>query len=462
MRIYTHVIIMNFNKYRLDRGEGRAVLASSLPLAAAHAADIAMFLTDMAIVGRVGISELAGVAIAEQIVFLIISVLGTILSFASVLVANAIGSGDQIKSVHILQQGFYIALALSMPATLFAWNIGHILSLIGMDEGVITHATAYSRTVTWCIFPYLIFILSRSFLIAINNSNAVMKVTAFAIFFNAALSYALTFGLFGLSGFGVAGTGMATSIVAMLMAIFLGISIKVHLSSLGIHLFKQLPNVDFTIWSKVFRKGIPSAGATILEDSLFVVTAIVIGSFGVIALSAHYVVNSLVNIGNVLANGIGDATSIRVAINSGCKNLAKVRSACYSGVLFCGFITSLFAVAMLTAPRPLAQIFMDPHHSNGNEVMQLALQLFAVAALSQIFEGVQIVIMRALRGLEDTWAPFLIAICGYWAIAFPVGLILGNFSDLGVIGLWIGLTCGFASTTIALLWRFNLLTSRNT
>lgn len=438
--------------------ETRTLTRMSGPLAAIYAADIAMYLTDIAIVGRLGLAELAGVALAEQVVFLMISVLGTLISLTSVTIANAVGANDPSRAVHNLQQGLLIVIAIGIPATLVAWHIDQFFFWFGVEATVVTHTGEYGRAVALCVLPYLVFMLLRGFLAAIDRSSPVMGTTICAVAVNAPISYILTFGLLEWEGMGVAGAGISTSIVTILMVISLVISIKRSPPIPGLNIFAFRPTIDVALWSKVFRKGTPAATAAFLEDSMFVAVGIVVGMFGSVALAAHYVVNSIVNIANVLSSGIGDATAIRVANHSGAGDLKATQMAGYVGVSVCSFAMIVFAAGMLIAPSALARIFIGTNENEAASVMLVAKQLFLVAAISLIVEGVQVVAMRALRGLEDTFVPFLLALCGYWLIAFPSGLFFAFVVDLGVKGMWIGLTCGLTSTALAFLMRYNRLT----
>lgn len=439
--------------------ETRTVARISGPLAAIYAADIAMYLTDMAIVGRLGIAELAGVALAEQVVFLVISVLGALISLTSVAIASAVGANDPTRAVHNLQQGFLIVIAVAVPATLLAWHIDHLFSWVGVDPEVVLYTGEYGRAVAWCVLPYLLFMLLRGFLAALDRSSPILATTIVAVVLNAPLSYALTFGVFGFSGLGVAGAGISTSIVTVVMVASLVISISRSPPIPGITIFSFKPKIDLSFWARIFRKGTPAATATLLEDSMFVVVGVVVGSFGSAALAAHYVVNSIVNIGNVISNGIGDATAVRVATHHGAGRLNTTRVAGYSGVGLCCIAMVVFAIGMLLAPTSLTSIFVGAEQPETAAVMLLAEQLFLIAALSLIVEGVQVVAARALRGLEDTFVPFVIALVGHWIVALPAGLFFAHFVGLGVKGMWLGLTCGLTLTAIAFLWRYNRLTT---
>ena len=73
-----------------------------------------------------------------------------------------------------------------------------------------------------------------------------------------------------------------------------------------------------------------------------------------------------------------------------------------------------------------------------------------IAALFQLFDGVQVIAAGALRGYRDTAVPMLIAAIGYWAIGFVGGWLLAFPLGFGAVGLWLGLALGLAVVAIAL------------
>jgi MATE family multidrug resistance protein len=78
-----------------------------------------------------------------------------------------------------------------------------------------------------------------------------------------------------------------------------------------------------------------------------------------------------------------------------------------------------------------------------------------VAALFQLFDGVQGVATGVLRGLGDTRSPMLWNLVGHWIVGLPLGYVLCFGTGLGVIGLWWGLSTGLMICGVALLtvWR---------
>jgi MATE family multidrug resistance protein len=192
-------------------------LVIAAPLAAAYLAEIAMMITDMVIVGRLGSVQLAAVGLAGDLMIEIMLFGMAIVSIVGVLVAQTIGAGDAQSGAHHLRQGLWLATALSIPSTLLCWNLMPLLALTDQDPAVLAFGESYLQAAVWCILPSLWFVVLREFVAALSRPQSVMVITVAAVALNAVLSYGLVHGAFGLPALGVAGAGWATSIVCWVM-----------------------------------------------------------------------------------------------------------------------------------------------------------------------------------------------------------------------------------------------------
>src|ERR1700720_3374438 len=121
------------------------------------------------------------------------------------------------------------------------------------------------------------------------------------------------------------------------------------------------------------------------------------------------------------------------------------------GVLF----MTAAALLLWTTPRILIGFYLNLGDATNQSTVAIALQLFVIAALFQLFDGVQVIAAGALRGYRDTAVPMLIAAIGYWAIGFVGGWLLAFPLGFGAVGLWLGLALGLAVVAIALGLRLH-------
>ena len=121
-----------------------------------------------------------------------------------------------------------------------------------------------------------------------------------------------------------------------------------------------------------------------------------------------------------------------------------------------------FALLFLIFRFQLPKIYVDIHDPENlidtMEVVSIASQLLLIAAIFQISDSIQVVVLGALRGLQDVNIPTLITFISYWIIGFPISFLLGKVEVFGSVGIWIGLLAGLSSASILLYLRFNYLT----
>jgi len=442
------------------RRELRSLLVIAAPLAAAYLAEIAMLITDMVIVGRLGSVELAAVGLAGDLMFEVMLFCMAILSIVGALVAQAVGAGDAEAGAHHLRQGLWVATALTIPGALLCWNLASLLALSDQDPQVLAFGETYLHAVIWCFLPSLWFVVLREFVAALSRPQSVMVITIGAVGLNAALTYGLVFGAFGLPALGVAGAGWATTIVCWVMFAALAWHVAHAASFKTFRVFSALSRFDPASGRQILALGLPLGGLALMEGGLFAVTAILMGVLGVDALAANQVVITVIAITFVVAMALGEAVAIRVAYEIGASDPAQAQLAGLLGIGLGVLFMAAAACLFLVAPETLTGLFLDLRDPDNGAVVELTVGLFMVAALFQIFDGVQAISSRALRGLRDTLVPMWIAGLGYWGFGIPGGYLLGFVLGYGAVGLWWGLALGLSVTAVILSWRFIRLSQR--
>ncbi|MBC8085168.1 MAG: MATE family efflux transporter, partial [Hymenobacter sp.] len=143
------------------------------------------------------------------------------------------------------------------------------------------------------------------------------------------------------------------------------------------------------------------------------------------------------------------AATIRVGKLQGGGELGAARQAGFAayvlGFAFMGAMAVLFICTRHVAPLL---------YSHDPQVLAQAATLFLIGALFQVSDGLQVVGLGALRGLEDVKVPSIVALLAYWAVALPLGYFLGFTLHLGAPGVWTGLLVGLTIVAGVLLLRF--------
>lgn len=433
--------------------ESLAVLRISAPLAAAYLAEIAMGITDMLFVGRLGSVELAGVGLASSVLFEILIVAVSVVSIVAVLVAQARGAGSAEGVRNAVRQGFLVALLLGIPGTIIGFNLAPVLAMTGQEPRVVEIAERYLHAAAWFIVPYLLFVVQRSFCAALSRAAPVMVVTVAAIGVNALFTYGLVFGELGMPVLGVAGAGWATSITVWLMLVALAGYTLASRHFWHFNLYASGWHVDLSVCKEIFRLGAPAGGIALLESGMFVAVAVFMGVLGASWLAANQIMFNVLAVAFVIALAVGEASGVRVALGVGRGSAPGVRDAALAGIGL-GAVTMLISASVLILmPRQIVSVFLDVGDAGNAEVLGHAVVLASIAAVFQLFDGMQAVAARALRGLKDTLVPMWIASVGYWVLGVAGGWVLCFPLGYGAVGLWWGLSIGLIVTGVALLWR---------
>jgi len=440
--------------------EIRQFLKIALPLSAAYLAEFAMFITTKMVVGKLGYHQLAAVGIAGDLSFEILVVLMGLLSVIGVLAAQAEGAGNKPEVGQSVRQGMIVATLLGIPAMVFIWNLDLMLSATGQDPVVIELTIPYLRSLSAMVLPVLWFAVFRNFVAALAQPAAIMVITVVAVLLNYLLTVWFVYGGFGLAAMGLFGAGLATSLVTWFMFISLTIFIyrKPYLRGYGI--FQSGWRLHLPTCREIMRLGIPVAGLTFLEAGLFAAVAILSGFIGAKTLAAYEVVGAWAGIPFVIALGMAEATMVRVAYAVGRNEILDVRRAGHIGMtLGVGILIALIVVPLGFTDQ-IVRIFIHPADPGYAEVSELATGFLMIAVIFQVFDGLQAIAARALRGIKDNLAPLWIAGFGYWVLGIGGGSLLAFHYELGGTGLWWGLALGLSVTASLLCWRFNRLTSR--
>ncbi len=426
----------------------------ALPLIAAYMAELLMFLTTKIVVGKLGFVELAAVGLAGHLTFEILIILMGMLSVVGVLIARAIGAGDPAKAGIAVRQGILVAILLALPSSVFVWHLAAMLAYTAQAPEVLAFVDTYCKAVAGCVLPVLCFSVLRSFAAARSRALPVMAITFVAVVLNYVLTVGLVHGRFAMPAMGVAGAGVATTVVswAMLIALLGYMYNDVALRGFGV--FASRLSVVVPVCRDIVTLGFPVAGLVVLESGLFAAVAVLSGVLGPHTLAACEILMGWIGVPFVVALGLAEATMMRVSHGIGQHDARAARRAGILGMVATTIVVAALIVVPLKLPHLIVGVFLDDLDPGFTAVSNLVGQLLVIVAIFQIFDGLQAVAARALRALKDTMAPLWIAGMGYWVVGIGGGCYLAFALELGAQGLWWGLAAGLIITGSVLAWRF--------
>lgn len=433
-------------RLRRLRAEAVAVAELATPVVLVQLGMMLMGTVDTMMLGRFSELALAAGALGNSFSFGLVSLPMGILMALDPLVAQAHGAGDRPAVAASFKRGLVLAVLLAVPICAIAFEARPILQLLGQKPAVLAEATLYLRASIPGLLAFLLFVTVRQTLQAMSIVRPAMVAIIAANLVNVAANYGLIFGHFGLPRLGVEGSGYATSLSRWVMLAVLVLGARPILGP--IWPARRLRRLRLRGYLQMLIIGLPIGVQISLEMWLFNGVAFLMGNLGARELAAHQIALSLAALSFMVPLGISGAAATRVGNAIGRGSPAAARRAAVVCLVLGAAVMTVSALAFWFLPVPLSRLFTDQM-----PVIALAATLVPIAALFQVFDGLQVVGAGVLRGAGDTRVPAIIALVGYWLLALPVAWLLAFRAGHGPQGLWWGLTAGLSTVAILFLIR---------
>jgi MATE family multidrug resistance protein len=417
------------------------MLRLALPLVLAELGWMAMGVADTVIAGHAGRAMLGAVALGHGLYYsFAVFGIGVILGLDT-LIAQAYGRGELADCRRSLAGGLVTSILVAPPLIAGVWFVGPVMNWFGIDPVLQRDTTGYLRAVSWGTFPLMLYASFRRFLQAQDIVRPVMFALLTANGVNILGNWILIFGKLGAPALGAAGSGYATSLARLYMALVLAWVTVVRFGWEGWTLWPGWRRV----WD-VVRLGVPVAVQISFEVAVFALATTMLGALGPVALGGHQICLNLVSITYMIPLGISSAAAVRVGQAAGRRDPSAARRAGWVGIGLGAAFMSLAAVVFWTIPGLVAGLY-----TKDGEVVAMASSLLVIAAFFQLFDGIQAVATGALRGLGDTRTPLLAHVICYWAAGLPLGWWLTYPQGWGARGIWVGLSLALILIGIVLL-----------
>jgi len=428
------------------RDELRPMLRLAIPVILAEVGWISMGLVDTLMVGRLGAASIGAVG-TGSILYMAVMVVGFGTLFAlDTFVSQSFGAGRIDECHRWLFAGLQVAGILTVVLSALSMILVLSLPSIGLHPDVLVLIKPYLWRLLWSTPPLLAYAVFRRYLQAMHVVRPVMYALLLANLVNLCGNWVLIYGHLGFPAMGVVGSAWATVLSRIALAVFLfGVIVRRERSRpSGLH------DVPFAwdsarIW-RIVRLGLPAAGQIVLEVGIFAAASALAGRIAPAALAAHQIVLNIVSFIFMAPLGFSTAAAVRVGHAIGRGDPRGARAAGWAALGLTTALMTASATLLALAPRPLVTLFTrDP------DVIRIAIGLLLVAAVFQLFDGMQAVATGALRGLGNTHTPMLVNLVGHWLMGLPIAYVLCFKRGLGAQGLWMGLAFGLIVTGAVLL-----------
>ena len=441
---------------RLWIAEASSLLRAGLPLIGAFLAQMAINVTDSAMIGWLGPKQLSASVIAFTVFFVFWDIGLGLLQAVIPIASNAFGRGDKEGVRRAAQMGIWVALIYTSLAMAALWNADQWLLYLGQSRETVALASEYLLILQWSMYPSLLAIALRCFLISIQRTKVTLWATIIAAITNAVLDYALIFGKFGLPALGLSGAAYATigtTFAAVL--IMAGYILKGDLAR-SFQIFHRLWRFDAITFVKTLKIGVPIALTLAAEMSVMTFCAFMMGWLGTIQLAAHGIIMQIATTAFTIPFALSQVTSARIGKALGARDYESARRASWVAIQLSIFFAALTGFVFASVPEALVSAFLDSRKEDSLPVVVVGVAMLYIVAGYQIANNVQIVANGALRGLEDTKTPMWLVCFSQWGVGVTVSYISAFHLGLGASGIWLGIACGLASSACLLSMRLHM------
>lgn len=411
-------------------------------------------LADNIMVGQLGAAPLAAVSLGNSLVFIALSI-GIGFSFAiTPLIAEADGAKDIEKGRSFFQHGIVMCCLNGILLFLLLLACKPLLYHLDQPEEVVNLAMPYIDIVAFSLIPLMIFQAFKQFGDGLSQTKYAMYATIIANLVNVLFNYLLIYGVWIFPRLELEGAAIGTLISRVFMLFFLFYILKSK-NKFATYFVWAKKSLQKKVFKRLWDLGFPTALQMLFEVGIFTASIFLAGTLGTNPQAANQVALNLASMTFMIAVGIGVTATIRVGNQKGMGNFKELRRIAISTFLLVFLIEAIFAIGFILLKDLLPLIYID-----NAEVIFLASQLLIVAALFQLSDGLQVVILGALRGLQDVRMPTMICFISYWIIGFPISYYLGKAEALGSMGIWLGLLAGLSASAIMLYIRFAYLSKK--
>jgi MATE family multidrug resistance protein len=430
----------------------RETINLALPLITTQLGHVLTSMVDNLFLGQLGKTEqAAGISANGIFVLLLVFCIG--MSYASTpLVASAHMNNNLKEKTALFKNSLVLNLVVAILAFVVLFFMTPLMDKMDQPADVVELSKPFFDVLVFSMIPVSLFFACKQYAEGLSNTKAAMYISIVGNLFNIVLNYGLIYGKFGLPEMNYMGSAWATFFARCFMGGAFLMYIFYNKNTKEIRKYFKEVKVSFKTIKPLWKIGINSGMQFTFEVAAFVIALFMAGQFGKEQIDAHGIAISLASFTYMFASGISSAATIRVGNFSGLKRRDEVDRAGHMGIFLVLLSMGFFAILFVFFNRLFASMF------TGDEaILHLSAQLLIIAAFFQLFDGLQVVSIGILRGMEDVKFPTYITLLGYWIIALPLAYVLGFVFKLEVIGIWYALSFSLVFVGVALYLRFRYL-----
>lgn len=442
-------------KATTTRFELKQLFNLMLPILITQFAAAGFGLIDTIMAGHMSPEDLAAIAVGVGLWIPVMLLFSGIMIATTPLVAEANGARTPENIPSIVRQSLWVALLLGIIGMLVLQIIPLLLPLVGVPESLLPKASLFLHAIAFGMPAFTMYSTLRGYSEALGYPRPVTVISLVALVVQIPLNFIFMYGIGPIPHLGSAGCGFATALLQWIMFITISIYIlkaKRYQATQPLNMFEK---IDRVLIKRILKLGLPIGLAIFFEVSIFSTGAIVLSPLGEVTVAAHQIALSITSQLFMIPMSLALALTIRTGTYYGEKNWYAMRKVQKVGLMTSTLFACITMLLLLILRPQIVSVYTSDY-----DVSQAAIYLILFAIGYQLMDAWQVSAAGCLRGMQDTKGPMWITMLAYWIIAFPIGIYLARYTDMGAAGVWTGLIIGLTIACVLLLTRLYMNNKR--
>lgn len=376
-------------------------------------------LADNIMLGAYSETALSGVAIANQVQFLLQMVVTGTASGMGVIISQYWGKRQTEPIKRVFAVGFWISLLLSAIMSAIVWFVPYgVMGLLTNEQSIIPAGVEYLKIM---VFSYLMFSISNSLLGVMRSVETVrigFYISLSTLLINICLNYTLIYGHFGAPELGLKGAAYATLtsravefIASIIYCRFIDKKLKLRI--------KDVFALERSYIADFMKSGVPLLLSNVSWGVAMSVQAAILGRLGASGIAASSIAQTLFQCTSVIAYATGDAARVMTGMAVGEGDMKKVKSGAKTMQLMFLIIGVLTSLVLFLVRKPIISVYNASVETA--ELANIFVLILCVTAIGTAYE------MPCLTGIVsgggDTNFVFFNDIVFMWCIVLPLSAL---------------------------------------
>lgn len=372
------------------------------------------------------------------------------------LVSSAQFESDELRKANLFKNSLFLNFVIALVSFAILFLSSGLLAHMQQPKEVVVLAKPFYNVLIFSMLPVSLFFTCKQYCEGLSLTMPALYISIIGNVLNIALNYALIYGVAFFPEMGYMGSAWASFIARSFMGIaFLGYIFYSPLTNSikGVYQQAKINSVDLL---RLVKNGLNSGAQFTFEVAAFVIAGLMAGVFGKEVIDAHGIALHMAAFTYMFGSGISSATTIVVGNCMADSNWLNIKKAVRSSIQLIIVGMGSCALIFILLNKVLPYAFTDDL-----QITIITSKLLIIAAMFQLFDGLQVVFIGVLRGVEDFKFPTLITLIAYWVIALPLAYLLAFINKMGVYGIWYALLISLIFVALTLYFRIRILIARN-